>query len=169
MSFAARMRQIAPSPTLKVTAEADRMRRLGIDVVDLGAGEPDFPTPEHVKAAARLAIDQNFTKYTPPAGMPDLKQAICARYKTDYGVSFTEAECIVTAGGKQALYNTALSLFGPGDEVITHAPFWPTRRRCSRGPTPRTASSCTRPRSSTRSPRARAGSSSTRRATPPAR
>jgi aspartate aminotransferase len=126
MSFAARMRQIAPSATLKVTAEADRMRRQGIDVVDLGAGEPDFPTPEHVKAAAHLAIDQNFTKYTPAAGVTELRQAICQRYETDYGVGYKPDEVIVTAGGKQALYNTALVLFDHGDEVITHAPYWPT-------------------------------------------
>lgn len=126
MSFAARMRQIAPSPTLKVTAEADRLRRLGVDVVDLGAGEPDFPTPEHIKAAAHLALDQNFTKYTPAAGVPELRQAICQRYETDYGVSYKPDEVIVTAGGKQALYNTAMVLFDHGDEVITHAPYWPT-------------------------------------------
>jgi len=126
MSFAARMRQITPSATLKVTAEADRMRRQGIDVVDLGAGEPDFPTPEHVKAAARLAIDQNFTKYTPAAGVVELRQAICQRYQTDYGVTYKPEEVIVTAGGKQALYNTALVLFDHGDEVVTHAPYWPT-------------------------------------------
>lgn len=126
MSFAERMRQIAPSATLKVTAEADRMRRQGIDVVDLGAGEPDFPTPEHVKAAAHTALDQNFTKYTPSAGIIELRQAICQRYQLDYGVGFKPEEVIVTAGGKQALYNTALALFDHGDEVITHAPYWPT-------------------------------------------
>jgi len=120
------MRQIAPSATLKVTAEADRMRRQGIDVVDLGAGEPDFPTPEHVKAAAHTALDQNFTKYTPSAGITELRQAICQRYQLDYGVGFKPEEVIVTAGGKQALYNTALALFDHGDEVITHAPYWPT-------------------------------------------
>jgi aspartate aminotransferase len=126
MSFAARMQQIAPSPTLKVSAEADRMRRQGIDVVDLGAGEPDFPTPDHVKAAAHTALDENFTKYTPSIGIPELRQAICQRYGTDYGVSFNPEEVIVTAGGKQALYNSAMVLFDHGDEVITHAPYWPT-------------------------------------------
>jgi aspartate aminotransferase len=126
MSFAERMRKIAPSATLKVTAEADRMRRQGIDVVDLGAGEPDFPTPEHVKAAAHTALDQNFTKYTPAAGITELRQAVCQRYQLDHGVAFKPEEVIITAGGKQALYNTALVLFDHGDEVITHAPYWPT-------------------------------------------
>lgn len=126
MSFAARMGQIAPSPTLRVTAEADRLRRQGVDVVDLGAGEPDFPTPEHVKAAAHDALDRNFTKYTPSAGIPELREAICQRYAADYGVSYAPGDVIVTAGGKQALYNTAMVLFDHGDEVITHAPYWPT-------------------------------------------
>ena len=125
-TLAERTTRIATSPTMKVTAMVDKMRREGIDVIDFGAGEPDFPTPDTVKAAAHRAIDANFTKYTPNAGIADLRRAICARYRTDYGVQYAESEVIVSAGGKQALYNTALSLFGPGDEVITHAPYWPT-------------------------------------------
>jgi aspartate aminotransferase len=95
-------------------------------VVDFGAGEPDFPTPQPAKDAGKAAIDQNFTKYTAVGGTADLKQAICARYLADYGVTFTEAETLVTAGGKQALYNIAMVLLDRGDEVITHAPYWPT-------------------------------------------
>ena len=124
--LAERMKKVSTSPTMKVAGEAAKLKRQGVDVVDFGAGEPDFPTPQPAKDAAKDAIDQNFTKYTPPAGTADLKQAICARYKADYGVSFTEAETIVTAGGKQALFNIAMVLFGAGDEVITHAPYWPT-------------------------------------------
>jgi len=124
--LAERMNKVSSSPTMKVAGEAAKLKRQGVDVVDFGAGEPDFPTPQPVKDAAKVAIDQNFTKYTPPAGTPDLRQAICARYKADYGVSFSEAETIVTAGGKQALYNIAMTLYNPGDEVITHAPYWPT-------------------------------------------
>jgi len=124
--LAERTQRISGSPTQKVTATVDRLRRSGVEVIDFGVGEPDFPTPEPVKDAARRAIDANFTKYTPNAGIADLRKAICDRYRTDYGVEFQESEVIVTAGGKQALYNTALALFGPGDEVITHAPFWPT-------------------------------------------
>jgi aspartate aminotransferase len=119
-------RRISSSPTMKGLLAAQRLRQAGHDVVDLSAGEPDFPTPAHVKAAGHAAIDANFTKYTANAGTPELKQAICARYKLDYGLDYTEAETIVTAGGKQALVNTALALFGPGDEVITHTPAWPT-------------------------------------------
>ena len=126
MSLSSRMANIAPSPTLRVTAEADRLRRQGVDVVDLGAGEPDFATPDHIKAAAQDAIARNFTKYTPSAGIMELRQAICERYREDYGVSYTPDETIVTAGGKQALYNVAMALFDEGDEVITHAPYWPT-------------------------------------------
>jgi aspartate aminotransferase len=111
---------------MKVTATVDRLRRSGVEVIDFGAGEPDFTTPEPVKAAAHLALDTNFTRYTPVPGIADLRRAICDRYKADYGVDYQENEVIVTAGGKQALYNTALTLFGPGDEVITHAPYWPT-------------------------------------------
>jgi aspartate aminotransferase len=126
MNLADRMGRIAPSPTLKVTAEADRLRRQGVDVVDLGAGEPDFPTPAHVKAAAHAALDANFTKYTPSAGIAELRQAVCDRYRCDYGIESRPEEVIVTAGGKQALFNAAMALFGDGDEVITHAPYWPS-------------------------------------------
>jgi len=97
-----------------------------VNVVDFSAGEPDFPTPEHVKAAGKTAIDQNFTRYTPASGIPELRQAICDRYRNDYGVEITPAEVLMTVGGKQALFNTALALIDPGDEVITHAPYWPT-------------------------------------------
>jgi aspartate aminotransferase len=124
--LASRMSRIASSPTLKGLLAADRLRGQGMDVVDLGAGEPDFPTPDHVKAAARAAIDGNFTKYTANAGITNLREALAAKYAKDYGISFTPAEVIVTAGGKQALANAVLSVFGPGDEVITHVPGWPT-------------------------------------------
>lgn len=124
--LADRTTRVEVSPTLKVLMEAARLRREGVDVFDFGAGEPDFPTPEHAKRAAEAAIGANFTKYTPNAGIDELKQAICARYRADYGVEYAPAEVIATAGGKQALYNAALALFGPGDEVITHMPGWPT-------------------------------------------
>jgi aspartate aminotransferase len=126
MTFARRMSRVVASPTLRVTAEADRLRRQGVDVVDLGAGEPDFATPDHVKAAAHAALDGNFTKYTPSAGIHDLREAVCNRYRVDYGVGFKPEQTIITAGGKQALYNTAMVLFEEGDEVITHGPFWPS-------------------------------------------
>jgi aspartate aminotransferase len=125
-TFAQRMSQVSVSATLKVAAEADRLRRAGHNVVDFSAGEPDFPTPEHVKAAAKTAIDDNFTRYTAAAGMPELREAVCARYKSDYGLEISAAEVLMTVGGKQALFNAALALIDPGDEVVTHAPYWPT-------------------------------------------
>jgi len=124
--LADRTGRISSSPTMKVTATVDRLRREGVEVIDFGAGEPDFPTPMAVKASAHDALDHDFTRYTPPSGIVELKRAICDRYRADYGVDYKESEVIVTAGGKQALCNAALSLFGPGDEVITHTPHWPT-------------------------------------------
>jgi aspartate aminotransferase len=126
MNFASRMSRVTVSPTLRVAAEADRLRRQGVDVVDLGAGEPDFGTPEHVKNAAHAALDANFTKYTPSAGVLELRDAVCQRYRLDYGVRVNPEDVIITAGAKQALYNTAMVLFEQGDEVITHGPFWPS-------------------------------------------
>ena len=124
--LAARARRIAVSPTMKVAAEALKLKAQGVDVVDLGAGEPDFPTPSHISAAAHAAIEANFTKYTTNSGTEELKRAIAARYRADYGIEYATSEVIVTAGGKQALFNAVMVLFGAGDEVITHAPGWPT-------------------------------------------
>lgn len=126
LHLADRMDHIAMSPTMKGTVEAERLRRAGVDVVDLGAGEPDFPTPPHVTAAAIDAINRQFTKYTANMGIAELREAVGGRYQQDYGVTYKSDEIVITAGGKQALYHAALALFEPGDEVITHAPGWPT-------------------------------------------
>ena len=111
---------------MKVAAEAMKLKAEGVDVVDLGAGEPDFPTPDHVSTAAHAAIDAHFTKYTTNSGTDELKRAIVARYRQDCGIDYTTSETIVTAGGKQALFSAVMVLFGSGDEVITHMPGWPT-------------------------------------------
>ena len=111
---------------MKVAADAMRLKAQGVDVLDFGAGEPDFPTPDHISAAAHAAIDAHFTKYTTNSGTDGLKRAIADRYRQDYGVDYQPSEIIVTAGGKQALFNAVMALFGPGDEVITHMPGWPT-------------------------------------------
>src|SRR5262245_61190771 len=124
--LADRTARIAASPTMKVTAAVDRLRRDGVEIIDLGAGEPDFSTPGFVNEAAKLAIDQHFSQYTPVAGTAEIRRAICHRYEADYGVAYSENEVITCAGGKQALFNTAFALFGPGDEVILHTPHWPT-------------------------------------------
>ena len=124
--LAARTSRISSSPTMKGLIAAERLRAAGVNVVDLSAGEPDFPTPEHVKDAAHAAIAANYTKYTPNSGSSEVKQAILGRYRADYGVEYDASEVIACAGGKQALLNAALVVFGPGDEVITHTPGWPT-------------------------------------------
>src|ERR1700732_1385053 len=95
-----RVGRISESSTMKVAADADRLRREGKDVVDFSAGEPDFPTPDNIKRAAIKALDENFTKYTVASGTPELKQAICDHHKRFYGTSYVPKECIVTVGGK---------------------------------------------------------------------
>ncbi len=124
--LAERISTISVSSTLKVAADADRLRRQGADVVDFSAGEPDFPTPENIKRAAVAAIDQNFTKYTNAGGTEELKQALCERHKTDYGTDYTSKECIVTVGGKHAIFNSIQALIDPGDEVVIPVPYWVT-------------------------------------------
>ncbi len=126
MTLAARATRIAVSPTMKVAADAMRLKAQGVDVVDFGAGEPDFPTPPHIEAAAHRAIDAHFTKYTTNSGTDDLKRAIVERYRADDGIEYAPSEVIVSAGGKQALFNAIMAIFDRGDEVITHVPGWPT-------------------------------------------
>jgi len=124
--LAERTSRITPSATMAVGAKVDQLRRSGVEVIDFGAGEPDFGTPDAIKAAAHKALDAEFTKYTPVPGIGELRKAVCDRYKTDYGVEYAESQVILAAGGKQALSDAALVLYGPGDEVITHQPYWPT-------------------------------------------
>ena len=126
MTFAERLARVSSSQTQQVALATQRLQREGIDVVDLGAGEPDFDTPVHIRTAAIDAINAGFTKYTPNAGISELKESICRRYSADYDVTYEANEVIVCAGGKQALFNVAMALFNRGDEIITHAPVWPT-------------------------------------------
>ncbi len=121
-----RLGTISVSSTMKVAAEADRLRREGVDVVDFGAGEPDFPTPDNIKKAAIDAIHGNFTKYTPAGGTQELKVAICERHKLDYGTSYTAPECVITVGGKHVIFGYMQVLINPGDEVIIPVPYWVT-------------------------------------------
>jgi len=124
--LAERISTISVSSTMAVSAEADRLRRAGKDVVDFGAGEPDFPTPENVKRAAFDAIHANFTKYTNTGGIDELKQAVIDRHKSDYGTSYSIKECLITVGGKHAIFNLMQALIDPGDEVIIPVPYWVT-------------------------------------------
>ncbi|MGA8028596.1 MAG: pyridoxal phosphate-dependent aminotransferase [Bryobacteraceae bacterium] len=124
--IAERISTISVSSTLKVSADADRLRCEGADVVDFGAGEPDFPTPENIKQAAIDAIAANFTKYTNAGGTPELRQAICDRHRQDFDTNYTASECLVTVGGKHAIFNLTQALINPGDEVIIPVPYWVT-------------------------------------------
>ena len=126
LDLAERVSRISESSTMKVAAEADRLRREGVDVVDFGAGEPDFPTPDNIKRAAVAALDANFTKYTPTGGTVELKQAICARHREDYGTDYSPGECITSVGGKHAIFNVMQILIDEGDEVIIPVPYWVT-------------------------------------------
>lgn len=119
-----RISLIGVSSTMKVAADAENLRARGVDVVDLGAGEPDFPTPANIKQAAILALERNFTKYTAAAGTLELKTAICNSHARDFGTAYTPEECIVTVGGKHAVFQLTQALIGPGDEVVIPAPYW---------------------------------------------
>ena len=124
--LAERVSLISMSATMKVSADAARLKREGIDVVGFGAGEPDFPTPEHIKLAGVKAIEDNFTKYTQTGGIPELKEAICARHADDYGTSYKPSECMVNVGGKHTIFNYTQVILNPGDEVIIPVPYWVT-------------------------------------------
>lgn len=126
LELAERISLISVSSTMKVAAEADQLRRKGFDVVDFGAGEPDFPTPDNIKRAAIDAIGKNFTKYTPAGGTEELKTAICERHKADFGTNYAPAECIVSVGGKHVIFNLMQVLLNPGDEVVIPVPYWVT-------------------------------------------
>jgi aspartate aminotransferase len=123
---AARISRISVSSTMKVAADADKLRREGVDVVDFGAGEPDFPTPDNIKQAAIRAIEQNFTKYTPASGTMELKKVVCQRHATDFGTSYKPSECVISVGGKHVLFNLTQALVDDGDEVIIPVPYWVT-------------------------------------------
>jgi aspartate aminotransferase len=125
-ALAGRISTISVSSTMKVAADAEKLRREGVDVVDFSAGEPDFPTPDNIKRAAIDAIDHNFTKYTNAAGTLELKQAICDRHKLDYLTAYAANECVVTVGGKHAIFNLMQALIEPGDEVVIPVPYWVT-------------------------------------------
>jgi aspartate aminotransferase len=124
MKLAARVSQVTPSITLAIAAKAKAMKAEGIDVCSFSAGEPDFDTPAHIKAAAVKALDEGKTKYGPAAGEPKLREAIAQKLKTDNGLDYKSENVIVTNGGKHSLYNLMMALIDPGDEVIIPAPYW---------------------------------------------
>jgi aspartate aminotransferase len=124
MKLAKRVGKIQPSLTLAITNKAKQMKAQGIDVVGFGAGEPDFDTPDHIKAAAKKALDDGYTKYTPVPGSPELKDAIIAKLKRDNGLEYKRENIIVSLGAKHSIYNVAQAFLEEGDEVVIPAPYW---------------------------------------------
>ena len=124
LELSKRVQAIKPSPTLAVTARAAKLKAEGKDIIGLGAGEPDFDTPQHIKDAAVEAIGKGFTKYTAVGGTPSLKQAIIAKLKRDNGLDYTAKQVLVSCGGKQSFFNLTLALINAGDEVVIPAPYW---------------------------------------------
>lgn len=124
IALAKRVQKVKPSPTLAVAAKATQMRAQGHDVINLGTGEPDFDTPEYIKEAAILAINQGHTKYTAVDGIPELKEAIKNKFKRDNDFDYQANQILVSVGGKQSCYNLCQALLNPGDEVIIPAPYW---------------------------------------------
>jgi len=125
-AIAERISSISVSSTMKVSADAERLRSEGVDVVDFGAGEPDFPTPQNIKQAAIRALEQNFTKYTAAGGTAELKKAVCERHAQDFGTAYKPNECLITVGGKHAIFNLTQAVINPGDEVVIPVPYWVT-------------------------------------------
>jgi len=124
LELSKRVQAIKPSPTLAVTARAASLKAEGKDIIGLGAGEPDFDTPQHIKDAGIAAINNGQTKYTAVGGTPALKQAVIAKFKRDNGLEYTAKQILVSCGGKQSLFNLALAVINPGDEVVITAPYW---------------------------------------------
>jgi len=122
--LADRMKTLAPSPTLAMQAKAKAMRAQGIDVISFGAGEPDFDTPARIKSAAIRAIETGQTKYTEVGGIPELRAAVCHKFKRDNGLDYAPDEVTVSCGAKHTLYNIVMALINPGDEVLIPSPYW---------------------------------------------
>ena len=123
MSFLSKtLSRVKPSPTIAISTKAGELKAAGQDVISLSAGEPDFDTPDHIKAAAIAAINAGKTKYTAPDGIPELKQAVCDKLARDNGLSYTPAQVSIGTGGKQILYNALMATLNEGDEVLIPAP-----------------------------------------------
>src|SRR6202521_5584497 len=124
MQLSSRASSLTPSLTLSIDSKAKAMKSEEIDVCGFGAGEPDFDTPEHIKAAAMAALEAGFTKYTPSSGIPELRQSIADKFLIDNGIDYKPSQIIVSDGAKHSCYNAILATCQPGDEVIIPAPYW---------------------------------------------
>ena len=124
MKLATRINQVQPSPTLSLDSKAKALKASGVDLVSFGAGEPDFPTPAHIKEAGIRAIQENFTRYTPAGGIPELKNAVVEKFARDNGLEYKPEQIVINCGGKHTLYNLAQVLFQAGDEVVIPSPYW---------------------------------------------
>ena len=119
-----RLQRLAPSATLAMSQKSSEMKAQGIDVINLSVGEPDFNTPDHIKDAAKRAVDENFSRYSPVPGYPELRKAIVEKLKRENGLDYTTNEILVSNGAKQSVCNTVMALVNPGEEVIIPAPYW---------------------------------------------
>lgn len=124
MQLATRVQELTPSLTLAIDSKAKALKAEGVDVCGFGAGEPDMDTPEHIKAAAIEALQSGFTKYTPSSGIPELRQAISEKFKTENGLDYKPSQVVVSNGAKQSCFNAIAAVCDPGDEVIIPAPYW---------------------------------------------
>src|SRR6056297_3283936 len=122
--LSATLARVKPSPTVAVTGKVAELKAAGRDIIGLGAGEPDFDTPQNIKDAAIAAINAGKTKYTAVDGIPELKEAVCAKFKRDNGLGYTPSQVTISGGGKQVLYNALMATLNEGDEVVIPAPYW---------------------------------------------
>ncbi len=126
MQIARKLRKVSPSPTLAIDSKAKQLKASGIDIINFGAGEPDFDTPDYIKQAAITAIQAGYTKYTPASGSPELKEAVCEKLRRENGLDYTMKEIVISCGAKHSIYNIFQVLLNPGDEVLIPAPYWVT-------------------------------------------
>ena len=126
MSISKKVKEISPSLTLEITAKAKKMKADGISVIGFGAGEPDFNTPDYIINSAKKALDEGFTKYTPAAGMVELKNAVCQKFLKDNGLKYEPNQIVISSGAKSSLYHAICAIVDEGDEVILPSPYWLT-------------------------------------------
>ncbi|MBO5714070.1 MAG: aminotransferase class I/II-fold pyridoxal phosphate-dependent enzyme, partial [Clostridia bacterium] len=126
MTISEKVKKIAPSLTLEITAKAKKLKAEGVSIIGFGAGEPDFNTPEYINNSAKKAIDDGFTKYTPASGTVELKKAVCEKFREDNGLEYTPEQIVISTGAKSSLYHAICAIIDDGDQVILPSPYWLT-------------------------------------------